>query len=317
MDVLTVGTCMVELTPGDSGLTIADSPILLKHAAGSAAIFACALNRLGTRAALLSAVGADELGDFMIAELSRMGVDPAHITRVNDRLTSLSFAEADGLGGKRFRFYRFPGYSDPLETLASAEVPDSALLATRLFDFTESCIRNRGGLRDSVFELARRSRALGREVCYAPNWREVLWRGGAAAARRIMQRAAELSDIVVLNREEVQVIAGRDSVQEAVRSLAKRGPHTIVVTGGGDFPIFVWSRGETAEVPVFQVNMRYDVGAGDTFHAGFLSGYLRGQSAPDAARFAAATAAIKITRPPDLANLPTRAEVEELIRTAG
>lgn len=311
--VLTVGTCLVELTPGDGGVTFARAASFTRLASGAAALFACALSRLETPAALLSAVGDDELGTFIISELSRMGVETSHILRVAGQLTSLSLASADGKGGKTFFFYRFPGYSDPLATLDSAAIPDSTLLGARLFDFTESCIRSGGMLRESVFDLAGRSRSMGRVVCYAPNWRPVLWHCSIEEARTVQQQAVSLSDVVIMNGEEAVVISGQGSLPDAIQALAALGPRIVIVTRGGDSPALACEGGQCTEVPVYPVEVRYDVGAGDTFHAGFVSAYLRGLSAAEAARFASATAAVKITRPPSLDTLPTRRDVEAFL----
>ena len=329
IDIITVGACLVELTPGEAGLTIAEAPVLQKLATGAAALLACGVSKLGCRSALLSAVGDDELGEFVIAEMKRMGVDVSLILRVPEQLTTVSFASADGHGGKTFRFYRFPGRSDPLETLDSRGIPDSTLGAARLFDFTESSIRSGGRLRESVFDLATRSRKLGLEVCYAPNWRPGLW-SSVAEGKRVQLEAARLADILLLNSEEAELISGRPDPDDAAAWLADRGPHTVVVTAGGDRPAVVRSAGGIGRVPPFPVAMLYDVGAGDTFHAAFLAGRLHELDASDgadtqgpdsasravrAARFAAAAAAIKITRPPGFEGLPTRSEVEALLHS--
>jgi sugar/nucleoside kinase (ribokinase family) len=314
LDVLTVGTCLVELTPGEGGLTVAQASSLTKLATGASALFACAAARLGARPALLSAVGDDELGDWVIDEFGRHDVETALIRRVPGQLTSLSLASADGLGGKTFRFYRFPGYSDPLAELDMAALPDERLREARLFDFTESCIRTPGRLRDGVLDLARRSRSLGLEICYAPNWRPALWREGVEDASRVQREAVGLADLVLLNAEEAGLISGETDVRKAALALGKLGPHTIAVTSGGDHPLLVWSRGEFHEVPPIPVEVRYDVGAGDTFHAGFVAGRLQNLDVHAAARFASAAAALKITRPPYLEDLPRRDEVEAFLR---
>ena len=66
--------------------------------------------------------------------------------------------------------------------------------------------------------------------------------------------------------------------------------------------------GAVREAPAFDVEVIYDIGAGDVFHAGFLAAWRAGSDPVLAARFAAAAAAIKISRPPESAHMPTRAE---------
>ena len=60
----------------------------------------------------------------------------------------------------------------------------------------------------------------------------------------------------------------------------------------------------------------FDVGAGDTFHAGFLARYAEGADVIECVRFATHAAALKIQRPPLIDPLPTREEVERALATS-
>ncbi len=59
--------------------------------------------------------------------------------------------------------------------------------------------------------------------------------------------------------------------------------------------------------------MVYDIGAGDTFHAGLLAALLGGMSPAEAARFASAAAALRISRAATEPN-PTYDEVGRLLQ---
>jgi sugar/nucleoside kinase (ribokinase family) len=71
------------------------------------------------------------------------------------------------------------------------------------------------------------------------------------------------------------------------------------------------------EIPAFDVEVVYDIGAGDVFHAGFLAAWRPGDDPLPAARFAAAAAAIKIGRPPQSEHMPTRAEALAFLSERG
>ncbi|HEU0116351.1 MAG TPA: PfkB family carbohydrate kinase, partial [Thermomicrobiales bacterium] len=62
-------------------------------------------------------------------------------------------------------------------------------------------------------------------------------------------------------------------------------------------------------IPAIPVPVVFDIGAGDAFHAGFLAAWRPDADPLWCARFAAQTAALKISRPPDPDLAPTRAEV--------
>lgn len=98
----------------------------------------------------------------------------------------------------------------------------------------------------------------------------------------------------------------------------------MVVTAGRE-GAFVLSSEETDDpartggewIPAFPVEPVDTVGAGDTFCAALATGLAAGETLVSAARFAAAAAAIAVTRPGASASAPTRAEVEQFLESGG
>jgi sugar/nucleoside kinase (ribokinase family) len=75
--------------------------------------------------------------------------------------------------------------------------------------------------------------------------------------------------------------------------------------------------GALTSIPAVPVDVVFDIGAGDSFHAGFLAIWRPGGDPIDATRFAAHTAALKIGREPLPELLPTRDEVVAAMEKAG
>ena len=82
----------------------------------------------------------------------------------------------------------------------------------------------------------------------------------------------------------------------------------LAVTDGAK-SVHLLEDGSFTELPIPRADVVFDVGAGDVFHAGFLAVWRPGADASRCAQFAAAASAIKISRPPAIANLPSREEV--------
>ena len=315
LDVVTLGMMMAEVSPPRLGVRFADAESLVLFPAGSATIFSVALARLGGRVGLISRVGDDELGRWMLRTLREQGIDTGAIGVVSDQLTPLSLASVDEQGGKSYAFYRFAGSCDPLATLTAVDVDDAYLARGRVFDFTEGSLRS-PGLRDVSLRLARRARDLGRVVCFNPNYRASSWAGGPDEARRALREALVLANLAIMNEAEARLIADAASAGEAAHWIAREGPSAVVVTGGGG-PTLDVAGGESEEVPAFDVEVVYDIGAGDVFHAGFLAVWHPGADPRACATFAAAAAAIKIGRPPQLAHLPDRAATMAFLSARG
>lgn len=304
--ILVMGSLFVELVPEPAGGPLVAMQRLVPTAAGAAANLALALASLEMPVGMLSRVGGDELGGWLCHRLQEKRIRTEGIGRVPGELTPLSLAWVDQRGGKKFVFYRFPGHCDPLASLSPADLPQEALGKARAFDFTEAVIRN-PSTRAAAFAAAEYARQAGAEVVYAVNYRPQLWHGSEREIRSAQREAIARAQLVLMNEEEYRLIFPRGANVQA-------GKGRIVVVTAGEQGGWVETEGCRERFAAFPVEVEYDVGAGDSFHAGFLAAYLRGQSPLAAARFGAAYAALKISRPAS-SPPPTRAQVEAFLRT--
>ena len=315
LDVLTLGMMMGEVAPPRAGAGFGDGRGLVLFASGSMTIFALALARLGSRVGLLSRVGDDDLGHWMRARVEEAGIDTDGVATVAGQLTPLALASVDATGNKSFSYYRFAGISDPLATLRAADVPDAVLLRARVFDFGEASLRS-PLMRAETLLLAQRARDLGLAVCYTPNYRASAWRGGVVEAADVQREALALADVVLMNAEESELLSGVSDPRAGARRIVALGPSVVVITSGREGAI-VATDGELTSIPAIPVDVVFDIGAGDSFHAGFLAVWRRGGDPVTAARFAAHAAALKISREPLPELLPTRDEVVAAVEATG
>jgi sugar/nucleoside kinase (ribokinase family) len=315
LDVLTLGMMMGEVAPPRAGSGFGDGRGLVLFPSGSMTIFALALARLGARVGLLSRVGDDDLGRWMRARVEEAGIDTEGVATVAGQLTPLALASVDAMGNKSFSYYRFAGISDPLATLRAADVPDDSLRRARVFDFGEASLRS-PLMRAETLSLAQRARDLGLAVCYTPNYRVSAWSGGATEAAAVQRYALALADVTLMNAEEGALLSGISDPNDAARRLVTLGPSVVVITSGSEGAT-VAVNGEITRVPAVPVDVVFDIGAGDSFHAGFLAAWHLGGDPVAAARFAAHAAALKISREPLPELLPTRDEVVAVMEAPG
>ncbi len=313
VDIVVLGSALVELTPQHPGQPIKDADSFIPLAAGSAANFAVALAALDVNVAFMSRVGQDELGQWLISRLSGQGIDTNLIKPVSGHLTPISFCWADRSGQKTFYFYRAPRFSDPMSTLTADTLDEAEILSGKVFDFTEAAIRTQP-LREAALQAAAVARQAGHTVCYAANYRPDLWSAPIEAIREVQKKAIAAADLVLMNEEEARLIFQVDDVSQALAEAQALGPAAVLITAGEQGTLAGFN-GDHARIPSYSVTVRYDVGAGDAFHAGFMAAYLRGLPVPHAARWGAAAAALKISQPAS-APPPSLQQVEEFIRQA-
>jgi ribokinase len=103
--------------------------------------------------------------------------------------------------------------------------------------------------------------------------------------------------------------------EDAAQHLLARGLKGVVLKRGGEGSYVAVAGGKAAWVPAFPVNVIDTVGAGDCFNGAFAVALLEDNDPWSAARFASAAAAISVTRRGAQASMPSRAEVEEFLRT--
>lgn len=313
LDVITIGSIMAEISPDRHSVRVTEAEMLVMAQAGSATTFALACARLGGCPGLIARVGNDEVGRWIVRTLANGGVNTNEIRAVAEQLTPVSLASVDAEGNKTFSYYRFSGHSNPLETLDADDVADDYLSRTRIFDLTESSLRSPDS-RVTALELARRAKNLGCLICVNPNLRPTAWKGGIDEAGRVLREAIELADFAIMNGEEAMLVTGCDSFEDAVQALREFELDFALITNGEE-PTRVATHQSVTEIPAVPVNVQFDIGAGDTFHAAFLAHWTPGSDLAGSARFASHAAALKIQRPPTIDQLPTRAEVEHAMAT--
>jgi ribokinase len=128
-----------------------------------------------------------------------------------------------------------------------------------------------------------------------------------------------LCDYVTPNETEAETITGQKVQTEAdalaaAKAFVAMGAKNALITLG-EKGAFLHGEAGTAMVPAFKVaNVVDTTGAGDAFNGGFAVALAEGKSPLDAIRFANATAALSVQKPGTAPSMPTRAEIEALLR---
>src|SRR3546814_18883170 len=88
-DVITIGRAGVDLYGGQVGGRLEDMGSFEKYIGGSPTNIACGSARLGLKTALISRVGNEHMGRFILEQLARDGVSTQGVKIVPERLTAL------------------------------------------------------------------------------------------------------------------------------------------------------------------------------------------------------------------------------------
>jgi 5-dehydro-2-deoxygluconokinase len=307
MDVSILGRIGYDLYAEEHGVPLRDVTRFSRYLGGSSANMAVGLSRLGARVGMISCVGADPLGDYLIEYLKKERVDTRFVQRKPGLLSSLSLTEVSPPDRFPQVFYRERPADTAVET--GPEERDF-ICATRLFvtNGTSLCA---SPSREATFRALEWAHREGVRVAFDVDYRASSWPNPATAGL-YARLALPWIDILIANPDEILMVAESDDVAEAIVRLRRWGVPLVVAKMGAE-----GVRAETADEAVFQraypVEVVSTIGAGDGFASGFLYALLQEKPLATALAYGNAAAAIVCTRLMCSDAMPTLSEVEEFL----
>jgi sugar/nucleoside kinase (ribokinase family) len=261
-----------ELMASDFRLTLGSSSAILAHNLAS----------LGTSVGFITRLGDDPLGAIALDRLAEKGVDLSRVKRVTGGAsTGVTILLAHE--NKR----HILTYLGTMSEMVAEDLDMDYLASGRHFHLSSLFLLK--GLQPSLPGLCRQLKAEGLTLSLDTNDDpDDLW--GAP-----LEELLGIVDIFLPNDDEACRITGKPDAESAIEALADRIP--LVVVKCGKRGALVQKGSERWLVPAQPVTPVDTIGAGDSFNAGFLAAYLRGESPAGCAAFGNRTAAISTLRP--------------------
>ena len=326
LDVICIGRSSVDLYGGQVGGRLEDMSGFSKYIGGSPTNISVGCARLGLKSAVITRVGDEHMGRFIRETLDGEGVDTSHVITDPERLTALVI-----LGIRDSEQFPLIFYRENCADMAISEEdinPDfiasaRAVLVTGTHFSTDRV----AGASFAAMKLARQ---FGRKVAFDIDYRPNLWALGGhadgesrfAESDRVtahLQTVLPHCDLIVGTEEEWHIAGGTTDTIAALQAargltdatiVCKRGPLGCVVFEGD---IQGWDSGVAS--PVREIEVFNVLGAGDGFMAGFLSGWLRDETAADCALYANICGALAVSRHGCAPSYPSRIELRHMIET--
>jgi sugar/nucleoside kinase (ribokinase family) len=263
----------------------------------SSAIFACGAARLGLKVAFAGVCGDDFFGRFMLAEMTKRGIDISHI--VVDPALQTGLSVILNRGGDR-AILTHPGC---IAALRAEQIPDDLLKKSRHLHVASYFLQT--ALQSGLPDLFKRAHTLGLTTSLDPNWDPYEeWRNLDTLLRSV--------DVFLPNAAEAQALSGTVTVEAALDDLG-RICSTVAIKLGEKGAIAVRA-GQHARVPALTLAVVDTIGAGDSFDAGFLYGWLKGWSLEEALGLGAACGSLSTMAAGGTAAQPS---LDEASRYAG
>ena len=321
-DLACLGRLAVDLYAQQVGSRLEDVSSFAKYLGGSSANIAFGVARLGLRAAMISRVGDEQMGRFLLETLQREGCDTSQVQLDPERLTGLVLLGLKDRDTFPLLFVRENCADMAVDAAAIGEdfIADCrALLITGTHLSTPTV---RAASLAALGHAGRHGVVRVLDIDYRP----VLWgltKRGEGANRYVADAAvtAKLQEVLpqfdlLIGTEEEFMIAGgvAGDLLGCLRRVREVTRAALVVKLGARGCCFIEgavpARLEDAPTAVGErIEVLNVLGAGDAFAAGLMSGFLRGEGFLGAARIANACGAIVVSRHACAPAMPTPAEL--------
>ena len=149
-------------------------------------------------------------------------------------------------------------------------------------------------------------------VVFDPNLRLSLW-ASPKVMREVLGSFAAAADIVLPGLGEGKLLTDYSTPEDIARHYLGSGASLVVIKLGEE-GAYYQTTSSAGRVDGYKVRQVDEVGAGDAFAAGLLSGLLDNLEIPQAVKRACALGALAVTGPGDYEALPTRAQLDTFLR---
>lgn len=328
--MLAIGRSSLDLYANDIGAPFAEIKSFGAFVGGCPTNISVGIQRLGLRAALLTAVGEDPVGEFLLKFLKAEGVETQFIPHKPGRRTSAVVLGIEPPDRFPLIYYR--------DNCADIELTIDDVLASPITDSRAILVSGTGLSREpsrsATLYAIEQAKASGTQVFLDLDFRADQWHDprafgvGIRSALRYVDiaigteeeiKAATLTNVSQLTIEHSQIsnptIEGDISI--AIETLLDAGPEALIVKRGIEGADIYLTKGEVIHAEPFPVEVYNTLGAGDAFASGFIYGNLRGWSWEKSARLGNATGAIVVTRHGCANFMPTMSEVNAFVAQRG
>jgi len=246
------------------------------------------LGRLGAVAGLIAVYADDLFGEFCVEDLKRHGVDTSRMKCGGSRTRqTICLAE------KATHSRSFISRAGDVRPLTVEDLDESYICSAKYLHLA--------GMKQVEIAAARMARSHHTPVVMD------------ADKNQGVENNLELIDVLIGSSMFYESLFSDLEYEKNLKSIAAKGPNTVVITLGDKGSVGVCSEGYF-EMPAFAgIDVRDTTGAGDVFHGAFIYGLLQGWTTRETTRFAGAVAAIKCTRLGGRAGISDRKTVDRFL----
>ncbi|RAP50702.1 MAG: hypothetical protein BZ133_04900 [Methanosphaera sp. SHI613] len=268
-----------------------------KSCGGSASNTIIATSKLGLNVGYIGKIGNDSNGLMMKEYLEENSVDTAHLIMDKNEETGEVIGFIDKKGNRKL--YVTPKVNDKI---SNEDIDREYIKNTKILHLTSFVGLNPDDPSvDTQFELLDEISS-DITVSFDPGMLYV------NRGKEFMDKLIELTDILLINENELLIATGLDDFDKAVDEVSSKVDILVVKrsTNGS----FIKKGDEEYNVGIFKVDTVDTTGAGDAYNAGFLYGITNDYTLEESARIASYIAAASTTKTGATEAIPSIDEID-------
>lgn len=329
-DSLHMGRSSIDLYSNDVGSPFVDINSFAAYVGGSPTNISVGGKRLGLNTALLTAIGDDPVGDFILNFLNKEGVVTEFIPRKKEHRTSAVVLGIEPPDKFPLVYYRdnCADINLNIDDVLAAPIADC-----KVFQFAGTNLSMEPSRSATMF-AAEMAKQAGATIVFDVDFRPDQWhdvRAFGVVARSVLR----LVDVVIGTEDEINAAMLEDASQmdlthsqisdakvagdtrTGIEFMLTLGPKAVVEKIGPEGARIYLKDGDVIDAPGFPVEVTNILGAGDAFGGGFLYGLVNHWGWYKSARLGNACGAIVVTEHGCANFMPTMDEVEKFVEPFG
>lgn len=262
--LISIGEALIDFIPSKTGCALKEVPSFKRVCGGAPTNVAAVFAKLGGKAKIITQLGNDAFGDYIVDTVNSVGVDTSSIQRTDKANTALAFVSLKDDGNRDFSFYRKPSADMLLDEkqIEATWFENCGVLHFCSVDLIDAPVKQ---AHIKAIEYAKNNGAL---ISFDPNIRLPLW-DSATDCQRTVREFLKYADIVKISDEELEFITGKTDIFGASQELFENGVKIIIYSMGKDGAMAITPR-HGVKVQNCDIKVVDTTGAGDSIAGAFL-----------------------------------------------
>ena len=310
LELVTAGRAGIDFNTTVLNATFADTPSFEKSIGGSPANIVQGAARLGLKTGFVSKVSGDGMGEYIINEFTKQGIDIGGVkidrTGAKNCLAITEIVSASGSGTycsdskEGFHHGTYLYREHTADMLITPEDIDEEMIAKSQYVLLSGTAFSSEPSRSAMFQIMDYAKKHDTKIVLDIDYRPFGWKD-LTEASECYQKICAMTNIIIGNREEFDVVEystmpeNKDNAKSA-KVFLEKGAEIVIVKDGGNGSDTYMADGTVYSCGVIPTKIVKTFGSGDAYAAGFMYGLLRRNDIPYAMQLGSACASLVLTK---------------------